>query len=144
MSENTQQNNTQVIYYFADGLFYPDNENYQSIPDGAIAVSEIEFAKAMRRLPGESFTVSHDGNVIIMPVPEMSREQMLMNAERQRKTLIDEALQSISVIQLKLQAGRKLTGEETLRLNHTLDYIDEVEATDISTAPDISWPARPA
>ncbi|RDT13519.1 tail fiber assembly protein, partial [Enterobacter roggenkampii] len=58
--------------------------------------------------------------------------------------LIDEAMQSISVIQLKLQAGRKLTTAETEKLNNTLDYIDEVTATDISTAPDITWPEKPA
>ncbi|RDT08869.1 tail fiber assembly protein, partial [Enterobacter roggenkampii] len=28
--------------------------------------------------------------------------------------------------------------------NNTLDYIDEVTATDISTAPDITWPEKPA
>ncbi|EFH1528567.1 tail fiber assembly protein, partial [Escherichia coli] len=52
--------------------------------------------------------------------------------------------QSISVIQLKLRAGRKLTPDETINLNLTLDYIEAVEATDTSTAPDINWPAIPA
>ncbi len=50
---------------------------------------------------------------------------------------------SISLVQLKLQAGRKLTEAETNRLNAVLDYIDAVEATDTSTAPDISWPPHP-
>ncbi|MDI5754536.1 tail fiber assembly protein, partial [Salmonella enterica subsp. enterica serovar Montevideo] len=44
---------------------------------------------------------------------------------------------SISLIQLKLQAGRKLTQAETTRLNAVLDYIDAVTATDTSTAPKI-------
>lgn len=64
-------------------------------------------------------------------------------AEVKRQSLIDTAMASISLIQLKLQAGRKLTEAETTRLNAVLDYIDAVEATDTSTAPDIEWPVSP-
>lgn len=64
-------------------------------------------------------------------------------AETQRQSLIDTAMASISLIQLKLQAGRKLTQTETTRLNAVLDYIDAVTATDTSTAPDIIWPELP-
>ncbi|PTJ07350.1 phage tail protein, partial [Staphylococcus succinus] len=51
-------------------------------------------------------------------------------AEAQRQSLIDAAMASISLIQLKLQAGRKLMQAETTRLNIVLDYIDAVTATD--------------
>lgn len=61
-------------------------------------------------------------------------------AERQRQSLINTAMASISMIQLKLQAGRTLTQTETTKLNIVLDYIDAVTATDISTAPDIILP----
>ncbi|MCV4967396.1 tail fiber assembly protein [Escherichia coli] len=64
-------------------------------------------------------------------------------AETQRQSLIDTAMASINLIQLKLQAGRKLTQTETTRLNVVLDYIDAVTVTDTSTAPDINWPAPP-
>ena len=64
-------------------------------------------------------------------------------AEIQRQSLIDAAMTSISLIQLKLQAGRKLTQAETTRLNAVLDYIDAVTATDTSTAPDVIWPELP-
>ncbi len=49
----------------------------------------------------------------------------------------------MSVIQLKLQAGRKLTTAETEKVNSTLDYIDAVTTIDTATAPDIKWPERP-
>lgn len=65
-------------------------------------------------------------------------------AEAQRQSLIDTAMASISLVQLKLQAGRKLTEEETNRLNAVLDYLDALEAVDTSTAPDINWPIPPA
>ncbi|HCO6977175.1 tail fiber assembly protein [Escherichia coli] len=64
-------------------------------------------------------------------------------AEAQRQSLIDTAMASISLIQLKLQAGRNLTQSETSRLNTVLDYIDAVTATDTSTAPDVIWPELP-
>ena len=64
-------------------------------------------------------------------------------AEAQRQSLIDTAMASISLIQLKLQAGRKLTQAETTRLNAVLDYIDAVTVTDTSTAPDVIWPELP-
>ncbi|EEQ1553681.1 tail fiber assembly protein [Escherichia coli] len=64
-------------------------------------------------------------------------------AEAQRQSLIDAAMASISLIQLKLQAGRKLKQAETTRLNAVLDYIDAVAATDTSTAPDVIWPELP-
>ena len=64
-------------------------------------------------------------------------------AEAQRQSLIDAAMASISLIQLKLQAGRKLTQAETTRLNAVLDYIDAVTATATSTAPDVIWPEPP-
>lgn len=64
-------------------------------------------------------------------------------AEAQRQLLIDAAMASISLIQLKLQAGRKLTQAETTRLNAVLDYIDAVTVTDTSTAPDVVWPVLP-
>ena len=64
-------------------------------------------------------------------------------AEAQRQSLMDTAMASISLIQLKLQAGRKLTPAETTRLNAVLDYIDAVTATDTSTAPDVIWPELP-
>ena len=64
-------------------------------------------------------------------------------AEIQRQSLIDAAMASISLIQLKLRAGRNLTQAETARLNAALDYIDAVTATDTSTAPDVIWPELP-
>ncbi|GCO40069.1 tail fiber assembly protein [Escherichia coli] len=64
-------------------------------------------------------------------------------AEIQRQSLIDAAMASISLIQLKLRAGRNLTQAETARLNAALDYIDAVMATDTSTAPNVIWPELP-
>ncbi|EGI3997966.1 tail fiber assembly protein, partial [Escherichia coli] len=62
---------------------------------------------------------------------------------KKRQSLIDAAMASISLIQLKLQARRKLTLTETNRLNAVLDYIDELTAIDLGIAPDLSLPELP-
>ncbi|EOW5933568.1 tail fiber assembly protein [Escherichia coli] len=74
---------------------------------------------------------------------EAQHSAALDAAEAQRQSLINAAMASISLIQLKLQAGRKLTQAETTRLNAVLDYIDAVTATDTSTAQDVIWPELP-
>lgn len=58
--------------------------------------------------------------------------------ELQKQKLVDAAMQSIAVIQLKLQAGRTLSDTDKTKLNAVLDYIDAVTAIDSSTAPDVS------
>ena len=74
---------------------------------------------------------------------ETQHRAAVETAETQRQSLIDTAMASISLIQLKLQAGRKLMQTETTQLNAVLDYIDAVTATDTSTAPDVIWPEPP-
>ncbi|ENP1107851.1 tail fiber assembly protein, partial [Salmonella enterica subsp. enterica serovar 1,4,[5],12:i:-] len=83
-----------------------------------------------------------DGEKWVMDT-EAQHSAAVEAAEAKRQSLIDAAMASISLIQLKLRAGRKLTQAETTRLNAVLDYIDAVEATDTSTAPDVIWPELP-
>lgn len=65
-------------------------------------------------------------------------------AEAQKELLINNAMQSVSVIQLKLQAGRALSDAETEKLNEALDYIDDVEKIDTETvAGQVDWPPLP-
>ncbi|MCX9067656.1 tail fiber assembly protein [Citrobacter portucalensis] len=65
-------------------------------------------------------------------------------AEAQRQQLLAVAQQRFTVWQTKLLMGRKLTENESSQLNIWMDYIDALEAVDVSTAPSIEWPAIPA
>lgn len=65
-------------------------------------------------------------------------------AEAQRQQLLVVAQQRITVWQTKLLMGRKLTENESNQLKIWMDYIDALEAVDVSTAPSIEWPAIPA
>lgn len=62
------------------------------------------------------------------------------DAERNRQGLINTAMQSVDVIQLKLRAGRQLTDAEQNKLDAVLNYIDELTSLNIDSAPDIDWP----
>lgn len=107
----------------------PDNQQLINISD----ISEH---------PGIGWAYS-DGGFTAPPTPERSHNELVADAEQKKQSLINAAMVNISVIQLKLQAGRKLTQAETTRLNAVLDYIDAVTATDTSTAPDVIWPELP-
>ena len=65
-------------------------------------------------------------------------------AQRHRDELLDEASLKITIWQTKLLMGRKLTTDETASLNAWMDYIDAVTVIDTETAPEITWPEKPA
>lgn len=84
---------------------------------------------------------TYDGKEFIPPVlPEKTHEEYVALAENQRRGLSAAAEQSISLLQTKLLMGRKLTQEETSKVNKALDYIDALNSLDMSKAPNIEWP----
>ena len=115
-----------------------DGEAEFTVPDNhqLINISDISDQ------PGIGWVYS-DGVFTAPPTPERPHDELVADAEQKKQSLIDAAMANISVIQLKLQAGRNLTQAETTRINAVLDYIDAVEATDTSAAPDIEWPVSP-
>lgn len=65
----------------------------------------------------------------------------ICKATEYKKSLIDNAIHSINLIQLKLNTSRQLSDVEKKHLDITLDYINTITEIDISKAPDITWPA---
>lgn len=130
-------------YKYFEGLFYPEDGSYESIPAGAIDVSEDEYRKAMGRAPGSTFSVDDSGIVTVIPVPEPTREQYIDRADAHKQFLLEESRQKITVWQTKLLMGRKLTDAESASLNIWMDYIDAVTAIATGTAPNIDWPDAP-
>ncbi|HBC6265378.1 TPA: tail fiber assembly protein [Citrobacter braakii] len=130
-------------YKYFEGLFYPEDGSYESIPAGAIDVSEDEYRKAMGRAPGSTFSVDDSGIVTVIPVPEPTREQYIAQAETHKQFFLEKSRQKITVWQTKLLMGRALTDVESASLNIWMDYIDAVTAIDTGTAPNIDWPDAP-
>ena len=115
-----------------------DGEAEFTVPDNQQLIDISDISEQ----PGIGWVYS-DGVFTAPLPPERSHDELVADAEQKKQSLIDTAMASISLIQLKLQAGRNLTQAETTRLNAVLDYIDAVTATDTSTAPDVNWPAFP-
>ncbi|EEW2546295.1 tail fiber assembly protein [Escherichia coli] len=115
-----------------------DGEDEFTVPDNLQIINISDISEQ----PGIGWAYS-DGVFTAPLPPERSHDELVADAEQKKQSLIDAAMANISVIQLKLQAGRKLTQAETARLNAALDYIDAVTATDTSTAPDVIWPELP-
>lgn len=132
-----------IIYHFANGLFYPSNIEYPEIPDNAITVSAKNFAKAMNRKPGETFTVDNEGEVTIIPVPPVTHEQYIAQAEYQRRELRAIADNEITWRQDAVDDG-SATEEETAALAEWKKYRINLMRIDTSKAPNIVWPTPPA
>lgn len=78
-----------------------------------------------------------------IPEPVKSHDELVAEAEAEKRAHIDAATSRIVVWQTKLLMERKLTDAESVSLNAWIDYIDAVTAIDTSTAPDIKWPPLP-
>ena len=74
--------------------------------------------------------------------PPPTKEQLIAKAEYDKQALITEVQAETQLLQTKLSLGR-ITPDEKARLNAWMDYLDELEAVDVSTAPDIIWPVKP-
>lgn len=78
------------------------------------------------------------------PEPEKNHTELVMEADAEKQTRLDYAASKIVVWQTKLLMGRKLTTDETASLNAWMDFIDAVTVIDTETAPEITWPEKPA
>lgn len=74
--------------------------------------------------------------------PRPTKEQLIAKAEYDKQALITEVHTETEMLRAKLALGR-ITDDEKARLNAWLDYLDELEAVDVSTTPDIIWPVKP-
>lgn len=129
--------------------FFPDYmfDAYRdagTLPDDLKPISDESVNEFVAGKQGYVMVAGKDGLPAWQEIPPPTSEELKKQAEDEMQNRIDSAMQSVSVIQLKLQAGRKLTDSETTKLNMVLDYIDALMATDITNAPDIKWPEKPS
>lgn len=113
-------------------------------PDGSIHCIDImELNKdTWEDEVGDGFTEisKNEADKIMNPPP--TKEQLVEQAEVQKQHMITEVNAETQLLQTKLALGRIKDDEKAL-LNAWLDYLDELEAVDTSTAPDITWPVKP-
>ncbi|MGP4129465.1 tail fiber assembly protein [Pantoea tagorei] len=117
-----------------------DYEKAGTWPDKYIEISEEVYSKFNMAPPAGKTVGVIDGRPAWVDIPPLSHDEMIVMVQQKKQILIDAAMLSVSTIQLKLQAGRKLTDAENVKLDATLDYIDAVSAINPEDGPDINWP----
>ncbi|HBZ9266466.1 TPA: tail fiber assembly protein [Citrobacter freundii] len=123
-----------------DGTYTEENW-----PSDAILLTEEE-TNAYWMIPppkGQKLGVVK-GKPAWVDIPPPTQEELIQYAEREKKRLINVANDFINSKQWpgKAAIGR-LKGNELVQYNLWLDYLDSLESTDASTAPDIDWPEMP-
>ncbi|MGT2397275.1 tail fiber assembly protein [Enterobacter roggenkampii] len=128
------------------GAFYSDllEADYRAAgtwPGFFVRVTDEDYRNLMDGLAqGKIIVPNKQCYPVLQEPPAPTRDELIAEAEEKRLELIESALQSISVIQLKQMNGRSLTEKEVTRLNDVLDYIEVLEATETDAAPNIHWP----
>ncbi|EML9901568.1 tail fiber assembly protein [Morganella morganii] len=127
--------------------FYPvalqqEYENAEMWPESGVGVTEEVFASFRNPPEGKMLGSDKKGNPAWVDVPPLTHEQHVAIAESQKQALIAEVHKETEMFRAKLALGRIKDDEKAL-LNTWLDYLDELEAVDVSTAPDIIWPVKP-
>lgn len=114
-------------------------------PADAVEVNDDIAAEFMAEPPDGLIRVAgSDGFPVWEVKPEPSHVDQVAAADAEKQSLIDQANEYINSKQWpgKAALGR-LKGDELAQYNAWLDYLDELEAVDTSTAPDITWPIKP-
>ncbi|MDE9659454.1 tail fiber assembly protein [Citrobacter braakii] len=131
--------------------------NYALIKDGVVinifVCDDTEIARDL--FPGDVVAEigdneagigwSYENGAFSAPAAqEKSHDELVADAESEKRGRVGAATSKIVFWQTKLLMGRKLTDDESVSLNAWMDYIDAVTAIDTSSAPDIIWPVTPA
>ncbi|WP_316391280.1 tail fiber assembly protein [Citrobacter farmeri] len=132
-------NKMKIFYSSSEKGFFNNTDYGDSLPDDVVEITKDLWETLLDGMSEGKIIVFENG----MPALADPIVDYVSIAEEKKNQLINSAMQSIGVIQLKLQAGRTLTGAEKAKLDAVLDYIDAVTSIDTSTAPDIEWPELP-
>ncbi|MBM1021545.1 phage tail protein [Enterobacter sp. A11] len=138
------------VYRASTGGFYCDEleAEYRKAgtwPGFFVRVSDDDYRNLMEGVSqGKIIVPNKQCYPVLQEHPAPSSEELIFEAEIKRKKLIDAAMQSIAVIQLKQMNGRMLSESELTKLSRVLDYIELLEAVDTENILDIDWPALPA
>lgn len=112
-------------------------------PEDGTTISDEVAGEFMGQYPqGKTLSHDEDGQPCWADIPPLPKEQQIAEAEEKKAFLISEVESETAMLRAKLTLGR-IKDDEKVLLNAWLDYLDELEAVDVSTAPDIIWPVKP-
>ncbi|WP_423244314.1 tail fiber assembly protein [Citrobacter portucalensis] len=113
--------------------------------DGIDVTDEISDEFTGQPPVGKMLGVGSDGMPAWVDIPPPSHEELVAQAEAEKQARIDQANEYMNSKQWPGKAAMgRLKDDEKAEYNAWLDYLDELEAVDISKAPDIAWPTPSA
>ncbi len=123
--------------------FYVDGVS-EFIPQDVVSISVEKYNELMLgQSQGKEIAADKDGNPVLLDPPAATKEQLIIIAEAKCASLMAGASVAISPLQDAVDLGDSTPEEETL-LKKLKQYRVELNRLDISKAPDISWPVKPA
>ncbi|XUV82787.1 tail fiber assembly protein [Enterobacter sp. TMH.L2] len=140
--------NNNYVFSATTLAFYPlemkdDYEKAGSWPGDAVEVSD-EIYNEFLIPPVGKMRGAKDGLPCWVDVPPPTHEELVAAADAEKDRRITEANDYMNSKQWPGKAAMgRLKDDEKARYNAWLDYLDELEAVDTSTVPDLTWPAQP-
>lgn len=133
--------NTNAFYPF---VLQTEYEVVGMWPENGVEVDEATFNEFQKPPTGKMRIAGEDGYPEWVDVPPPTHDELVAMADSQKQLLIDQANEHISSKQWPGKAAMgRLKDAEKVQYNAWLDYLDNIEAVDTSTAPDITWPTPP-
>lgn len=137
----------EYIFDKKTNAFYPvalqqEYENAGMWPESGVEITEEVFASFRNPPEGKMLGSDKKGNPVWVDVPPLTHEQHVTIAESQKQALIAEASEKTELWRTQLMLGI-ITEEDKDSLKEWMLYVQEVQALDVSTAPDIALPVKP-
>ncbi|EOZ7480727.1 tail fiber assembly protein [Enterobacter asburiae] len=128
--------------------FYPTEEKsiFEGMgkwPDDGVEVSASAHDELFP-IPEGKCIGTVDGYPAWVDLPPLTYEEMVAQADTEKQNRIDAANNYMNSKQWPGKAAMgRLKDTEKVQYAAWLDYLDSIEAVDVSTAPDIKWPNQP-
>jgi hypothetical protein len=130
------------FYSPSTGGFYLESV-HDYIPDDAVKIdSETYNSLLSGQEKGLVITADKKGNPQLTHPPALSKTEELALAEAKRASLMAAATVAINPLQDAVDLG-EATSEEETQLKSLKQYRVTLNRLDLSTAPNVKWPAEP-
>lgn len=137
------------FYSAKTNAFYPvglkdDYLAANSWPEDGVEVNNSVYLEYSAMPPEGKVRVAKDGMPSWADIPPPTHEELVASADAEKQKRIDQANDYMNSKQWPGKAAMgRLKDTEKEQYSTCLDYLDALEAVDISTAPDITWPNQP-
>ena len=138
------------FYSAKKNAFYPVSledayRDANSWPEDGVEVDDSVYLEYSAAPPEGKVRVAKNGMPSWADIPPPTHEELVASANTEKQKRIDQANDNMNGKQWPGKAAMgRLKDSEKEQYNAWLDYLDELEAVDTSTAPDIKWPTPPA